>query len=207
MKAVSQLWLHVQAAIRAILSDLFGEDGSPGQVSSGLSGLEEIQAGLDSLLPELTGLTGRQKQLEAEWRRALEDLNALDARIDTALRQGEDEQAHVLLNRRADQVSRVQELEGCHAELRQSVASSRSAYTTLSERLAEMRRQAASLAIREQNAASLEDLTRRQGTLGRDLEKLCDRLARRNEQAAKAEDRAAALQELRRGADSGPERR
>lgn len=191
------VWFRIVTLARAVLHDLFGEgdDSGPGEAPRG-SGLDEIQARLDGLMPELAGLAGRQKQLEAEQRRAAEELAALDAEIDAAAQQNDDDRARALLQKRLARVARMEELEQRCVELAQAVNDTRASVDALRARLAEARRQAADLSAREQSASALENLARTRRALDRDLGHLQEDFARRGAQAAKTEDWVAAIKEV-----------
>lgn len=193
------IWFRIVTVARAILHDLFREENDTGPGGAPQQGdLEAIQARLDGLMPELAALTGRQKQLEAEQRRAAEEIEALDAEIDAAARQGDDDRARALLQKRLAKAVRAEDLEQRCVEQAQAVAETRASVKALRARLAEARQQAADLSAREQNASALENLARTRRALDRDLTHLQEDFARRGDQAAKTEDWVAALKDLER---------
>ncbi len=199
-----KLWTKVTLAARVVLFDLFGDESftgaglsSPGGQGAGLE-LEQAQARLDALAGELSGLAAQHKQIEAGQRRAVEDLANLDARIDKAVMQGQEEQARNLLHERKRADQQMEERARRLAESAQALAEARAGLDGLRRKLAEARRQQAELLAREQSAAVLASLASSRRELARDLNHLQEDLAARAEQAARREDWSAAVNEIER---------
>jgi phage shock protein A len=204
MNLFKRFWLKVSLLARATFQDLFVEDGTPGPGAGGYAaesshaGLDLFQQRLDELQPGLALLAARSRRMEAEQRQAQAALESLDLAVDDALRAGQDAQARALLVRRKEIETQAGELIRRREELDSLAREMKAAVDALRVRLKEARGQAEELAAREQSAAALEQTAQLRRELDRDLLRLRDDFARRDAQAARIEDRVAALQDLER---------
>jgi chromosome segregation protein len=184
----------------AILTDLFGEDGGAarafGEGPLLDDRLAQAQAGLDRLRVELAQSEAQQRRAEAELQQAQGDLHALDAQVDEALEAEQDDLAARRLQTLQRRQARVTELERMSQAYGQTVVDLRSEVESLQRTLDDARAQARRLQERQRSAESLEQAALQRRELSRTLERLTEDVRRGEEQAARREDRAAALREL-----------
>jgi len=202
MKLFERLRLVIQAA----LSDLFSEDTSTshlGGAAAGASGLLEdrlaqAQASLDALRVELAQARALQRQAELEWQAARAQLPALDDAVDAAVGAGQDDLARQRLQALQRRQAHAGELERQVQAYAQAAEDLRREIEGLQSGLDEVRLKTRRLAEHERSAAGLEQSVQLRRELGRQLERLAEDIRRGEEQAARREDRAAALRELER---------
>ncbi len=215
-----KLFDRLKFSLRVILHDLFGEEGAfnenapaqnplardapeagaPGMASLETVGalLEETQARLDALRVEMGAALAGQRLCEAERQEAQTQASALDASVDDALRQKDDELARrTLVQARQAQESLRLIRERCQASA-EVTARLHEAVTAWQAQLDQARQDYADLQQRQRSAAALEDLQSFQRRFRKELASLQEDLDRRKDAIARREDVLAAREGLKK---------
>ncbi len=199
-----KLFERLRLVIQAMLNDLFSEEplaSHPGASAAGAAGLLEgrlalAQASLDALRVELDQAQVRQRQAELEWQAAQAQLLTLDEAVDAAVSAGQDDLARQRLETLQRRKAHAAELEQRAQAYALASEDLRREFEGLQAGLDEVRLKTSRLAEHERSAAGLEQSVQLRRELSRRLERLAEDIRHSEEQAARREDRAAALREL-----------
>lgn len=195
---------RIQLLIKTMLNDLFGEDPLT-EVRQTINGetnaeyltglLDEAQNQVDSLRMELGNAVIYQKQIERVWQESSMQLQILEAEVDAAVQNGDDEQARTSLAKLQSAQRNTSELKELVQAGEQRSTDLRVAVSQQQEQLDVLRRRALAVTDREHNVRALSELLGDQQSLTRQTERLHRELTTWEEQIAHREDLLSARRE------------
>lgn len=187
---------------KTVWNDLFGEESEVRQAITGdltadrLTGvLDEAQQHLDALRLELANAVARQHRITHTWQEALMKIQSLQAKADTALEVGQDEEARTWLEQSNPLEKGANEMAALVQTCEQHTSEIRAAIHQQQEQLDSLRRRALLLSDRESSLSTLTELFGTQQSLTRQTDKMQTELAKWEEQIARREDQLAARRE------------
>ena len=187
---------------KTVWNDLFGEESEVRQAITGdltadrLTGvLDEAQQHLDALRLELTNAVARQHRITHTWQETRMKIHSLQAKVDTALAAGQDEEARTWLEQSNPLQKGANEMAALVQTCEQHTSEIRAAINQQQEQLDSLRRRALLLADRESSLSTLTELFGTQQSLTRQTDKMQNELAEWEEQIARREDQLAVRRE------------
>ena len=196
MKWIDRIFNSLRTAARDLLSEDDQTVDATADRATAL--LDAANARLNVLRDELAQAIAREKRLEAEWRTAQTQADALNEAVDALLRANDDEAARNQIEPASRAQVKADELGERYQAAGRTTARLRDEVRSLQGQVDEARHQQEQVWLRENSAESLEKLNQLKREQRKDTRTLNDDLAARRETVARREDRLAARDDLDR---------
>ncbi len=182
-------------AIRAAANDLFSEE-APAPEDRAAQLLKTAQQRVNKLNEQLAQAVAREKRAEQDWRAARARVDALEAEVDAAVRDHQDEVARTKLTQVNQAQNKLQQLSDGWKAYAASSEKLRIEIQDLHTQLADAQHRLQHLNEREGNAGGMETLQQTRREQRSETAQVQDELKAREEQTAQREDNIAAREEL-----------
>ena len=196
MKWIDRIFNSLRTAARDLLSE--DDQVADATTDRATALLDAANARLNVLRDELAQAIAREKRLEAEWRTAQTQADALNEAVDALLRANDDEAARNQIEPASRAQVKADELSERYQAAGRTTARLRDEVRSLQGQVDEARHQQEQVWLRENSAESLEKLNQLKREQRKDTRTLNDDLAARRETVARREDRLAARDDLDR---------
>ena len=182
-------------ALRAAANDLFAEE-PPASEDRAAQLLKTAQQRVNQLNEQLAQAVAREKRAEQEWSLARARVDALEAEVDAAVRNHQDDLARTKLAEVNQAQNKLQQLSTQWKAYATSSEKLRIEIGDLQTQLAEAQRRLQNVGEREANAGGMEALQQVRREQRPDTARVQDELKAREEQTAQREEHIAAREEL-----------
>ena len=195
MNLLNRLSLAIRAATRAAANDLFGEE-TPAPEDRTAQLLKTAQQRVNKLNEQLAQAVAREKRAEQDWREARARVDALEADVDAAVRNHQDDVARAKLTQVNQAQNKLRQLSDSWKAYAASSEKLRIEIQDLHTQLADAQRRLQQVNEREGNAGGMENLQQTRREQRKETAQVQDEMKAREEQTARREDNIAAREEL-----------
>jgi phage shock protein A len=186
---------RLSLAIRSTVNDLFAEE-PPAPEDRAARLLKTAEQRTAKLNEQLALAVAREKRAEQDWRDARARADALEAEVNAAVRNGQDELARAKLTQLNQAQTKLLQLNDSWKSYAASSEKLRIEIQDLQAQLAEAHRRLQQVDKREANASGMENLQQARREQRKETAQAQDELKAREEQTARHEDNVAAREDL-----------
>ncbi len=188
---------RLSLALRSTVNDLFAEE-PPAPEDRAARLLKTAEQRVAKLNEQLAQAVAREKRAEQDWRDARARADALEAEVNAAVRDRQDEVARAKLAQLNQAQTKLLQLNDSWKSYAATSEKLRIEMQDLQAQLGEARRRLQQVGDREGNAGGMEDLQQTRREQRKESEQVREELKAREEQTARREDNVAAREELDR---------
>ena len=186
---------RLSLAIRSTVNDLFAEE-APAPEDRAARLLKTAEQRTAKLNEQLALAVAREKRAEQDWRDARTRADALEAEVNAAVRNGQDELARAKLTQLNQAQTKLLQLNDSWKSYAASSEKLRIEIQGLQAELADAHRRLQQVNEHEGNASGMENLQRARREQRKETAQVQDELKTREEQTARHEDNVAAREDL-----------